>query len=98
MADSYYASERDDMLQRNRRETPRQQTLWTNADLEPIFADQMQLTRVGTQYYLTFGQLRVPVNDGTDRPTDVHDIRPVAQIVFPEEALGRLQKALKNVE
>ncbi len=98
MADTYYARERDNMLHRNRRATPRQQTLWTNADLEPVFADQVQLTRVGSQYYLTFGQLRVPVNVGEDHAAEVREIRPVAQIVFPTDALDQLQKALRNIE
>lgn len=65
---------------------------WVEGEgLEPLTAQHLHLSKVESQYYLTFGQLRPPVLDfENDADPIIAEIRPVVQLVVPEEALGRI--------
>ncbi len=76
----------------------RLEVTWVSAeDLEPVFVDNLHLALVNNQYYLTFGQLRLPMVF-PDPPTKGR-IHPVARFVIPREALQNIIALLReNVE
>lgn len=88
--ESYYSLDNDDMLRVDRRRVPRPQAYWGNAEeLEPRFADHVQLSRVESHYHLTFGQSYVPIT--TDSGTaPVNEIRPIARMIIPQEVIRRM--------
>ena len=95
--EAYYSLERDSMLRVDRRQERRSQTYWVAAtQLEPRFADHVQLTRVDRHYHLTFGQSRVPIAREASEPTAVAEIQPVARLILPEEVTIRLADALQQ--
>ena len=95
--ETYYSLGHDNMLRVNRRQEKRSQTYWVAASqLEPRFADHVQLTRVDRHYHLTFGQSRVPIAREASEPTAVSEIQPVARLILPEEVTIRLATALQQ--
>jgi hypothetical protein len=68
--------------------------------LAPLFSDQVHLAKVAGQFYLTFGQVRVPI--ARPEPGAAVEIRPITQIVIPRHALASLatllQQALEHWE
>jgi hypothetical protein len=94
--ESYYSLDTDDMLRVERRKTTRPQAYWGESDeLEPRFADHVQLSRVESHYHLTFGQSQVPIN--TDSGTaPVNEIRPIARMIIPQEVIRRLVTLIKQ--
>lgn len=70
------------------------EVFWGDADaVEPVFADNLALQRVNEQFYLTFGQIRLPATSAvTDRT--VAEIRPVARLIIPKDALHRVAELL----
>jgi hypothetical protein len=72
------------------------QVSWkSTGDLTPVFADNLHLARINDQFYQTFGQLRLSVGDGPNRP-EVGNIYPVAQFVVPVDALRRISVLLSQ--
>lgn len=61
-------------------------------NLEPVFVDNLHMAQVNNQYYLTFGQLRVPV--GSTRRGEIH---PMACFVLSRESITRLVDLLGKV-
>ena len=95
--ETYYSLGRDSMLRVNRRQEKRSQTYWVAShQLEPRFADHVQLTRVNRHYHLTFGQSRVPIASEASEPAAVSEIQPVARLILPEEVTIRLVAALQQ--
>lgn len=95
--ETYYSLGRDSMLRVDRRQERRPQSYWVaSGQLEPRFADHMQLTRVDRHYHLTFGQSRVPIAREANEPTAVSEIQPVARLILPEEVAIRLAAALQQ--
>lgn len=88
--ESFYSSGKDDMLRVDRRRSPRPQVFWGGGqDLEPRFADHVQLSRVESHYHLTFGQSHVPIT--TDSGTaPVNEIRPIARVIVPRAVIRRM--------
>ena len=88
--ESFYSTEKDDMLRVDRRKTPRPQAYWGSGhDLEPRFADHVQLSRVESHYHLTFGQSHVPIT--TDSGTaPVNEIRPIVRVIIPKDVIRRM--------
>ena len=77
---------------------PVQLTLtWSSADqIDLVHVDHLHLARVKDQFYLTFGQVRMPVD--TSGPL-TGEIRPAARLVLTREALARMVGLLNaNVE
>ncbi len=95
--ETYYSLGHDSMLRVNRRQETRSHTYWVAVtQLEPRFADHVQLTRVDRHYHLTFGQSRVPIAREASEPTAVSEIQPVARLILPEEVTIRLAAALQQ--
>lgn len=71
---------------------------WTGgAELEPVFVDNLHLARVNNQYYLTFGQIRLPVSSGTAPKTG--ELRSMVRLVVTRESLERIVALLnRNLE
>ena len=68
---------------------------WGSAEhLEPIFADNLHLQRIGDLFYLTFGQVRVPVLEGEQTKRLVAEIHPMARMIVPKAALDRIADLL----
>jgi hypothetical protein len=69
---------------------------WGQADhLEPVFADNLHLQRLNNQFYLTFGQIRLPAAaPGTERV--VAEIRPLVRLVIPRENLKQIANLLSR--
>ncbi len=88
--EAYYSLETDDMLRVDRRRVARPQVVWgMTDDLEPRFADHVQIAKVGSHYHLTFGQSHVPIT-GDSGAIPVHDIRPIARMIIPKDVIRRL--------
>ena len=88
--ESFYSMETDDMLRVDRRKVPRPQAYWgSGSDLEPRFADHVQLYRVESHYHLTFGQSQVPITAGSGA-APVNEIRPIARVIVPKEVIRRM--------
>jgi len=95
--ETYYSLGRDSMLRVNRRQERRPQSYWVaSGQLEPRFADHVQLTRVDRHYHLTFGQSRVPIAREANEPAAVSEVQPVARLILPEEVAIRLAAALQQ--
>jgi len=95
--DGYYSVERDNMLRVNRRGAHRPQSYWVLGDnLEPHFADHVQLTKVDQHYHLTFGQSRVPISREENEPASVTEIQPIVRLVLPEGVVERLEATLRR--
>ncbi|UCG88981.1 MAG: hypothetical protein JSW71_10775 [Gemmatimonadota bacterium] len=95
--ESYYSLERDNMLRVDRRSAQRTQSHWVVGDnLEPRFADHVQLTKVDQHYHLTFGQSRVPIVREENEPTPVTEIQPIVRLVLPEGVLQRFEATLRR--
>jgi len=95
--DSYYSVERDNMLRVNRRRAHRPQSYWVLGDnLEPRFADHVQLTKLDQHYHLTFGQSRVPIMREEHEPTPVTEIQPIVRLILPEDVVHRLEATLRR--
>jgi len=68
---------------------------WTKSDaLDQTYVDHARLQRINEQFYLTFGQIRLPDDAGEDDSAIVAEIRPVAKVVMTAEALDRLRELL----
>lgn len=93
--ESFYSTEKDDTLRVDRRQTPRPQAYWGSGhDLEPRFADHVQLSRVESHYHLTFGQSHVPIT--TDSGTaPVNEIRPIVRVIIPKEVVRRMMTLIE---
>jgi hypothetical protein len=66
---------------------------WSNPEhLDPVFADQMHLTRMNDQYYLTFGQIRPTFADVGKGPpvTTRAEVRPMVRITMSREILQKV--------
>ena len=95
--DSYYSVERDNMLRVNRRSAHRPQSYWVLGDnLEPRFADHVQLTKLDQHYHLTFGQSRVPIAREEHEPAPVTEIQPIVRLILPEDVVHRLEATLRR--
>jgi hypothetical protein len=62
--------------------------------VKPIFADQLQITRVGDVYHLTFGQVQIgdALKEGQRAA-----VEPVVRVVASKEAVSRMINLLENV-
>ena len=58
-----------------------------------MFADNVLLQRVGDQFYLTFGQVRLPAIQGPVK-RGVAEIRPMVRVIIPKDALERIADLL----
>jgi hypothetical protein len=67
--------------------------------LKPAFVDQLQLVGANGQFYLVFGQTRIPV--GVEKPKSIQ-IEPVASFIVPASAIqsiaALLQRTAERVE
>ena len=75
---------------------PALEAYWGKADhLEPVLVDNLHLQRVNNQYYLTFGQIRLPL---VEAPTErvVAEIRPMTRLIIPRDALRRIVELLSR--
>lgn len=70
---------------------------WSDADhLDPVFADNMHMVLVNDQYYVTFGQLRLPI---VPENSGIGKIHPIARLIVPRDALQRIVEVLtRNLE
>jgi len=69
---------------------------WADASqLDPIYADQLHLVRLENQFFLVFGQTRLPVVEGRSSTVDA-EIKPMARFVVSKEALGRMINLLNQ--
>ena len=69
------------------------ESFWGNADqLDLVFVDNIHVQRINDQFYLTFGQVRPPVEIPPSRM--VAEIRPVARLVVPRDALTKIVELL----
>ncbi len=67
-------------------------------DLEPVFADHLHVNRANDQFYLTFGQTQVPVLDKPEAPGAITaEIRPIARLIVPLNALERMRDLLRRI-
>jgi len=64
--------------------------------LEPIFADNLHLQRINDQFYLTFGQVRLPLIETNPAERVVAEIRPVVRLIVPKDALQRVVNMLSR--
>jgi hypothetical protein len=95
--ESYYSMERDNMLRVDRRKAHRPQSYWVVGDnLEPRFADHVQMTKVGQHYHLTFGQSRVPIAREENEPAEVTEIQPIVRLILPEDVTRRFEATLRR--
>lgn len=94
--EAYYSLETDDMLRVDRRKVARPQAVWGTSDaLEPRFADHVQIAKVESHYHLTFGQSHVPIT-GDSGAIPVHDIRPIARMIIPNDVIRRLMTLIQT--
>ena len=74
------------------------QAVWIGApEVKPIFADQMQVTRVGDVYHLTFGQIQVGAGIKKEHGTQTA-IEPVVRLVVSEDAMHRISALIEKVK
>jgi hypothetical protein len=72
--------------------------VWVEAqELKPIFADQLQVTRIGDVFHLTFGQVLVGLGH-KEEPGSTPGIEPVVRVVISREALARMADLLTKVK
>ena len=78
------------------RGAPRLRAVWNNevaSHLEQLFADNLHLAQVNDQFFLTFGQTRVPIIEVENQSEAmIAEIRPVAKLVIPKVAFERIAK------
>jgi hypothetical protein len=66
---------------------------WSSGDhLELQFVDSLHLAVINDQYYLTFGQFRLPVDDKATTKGTGAEIRPMARLVL---SVGGMEKVLR---
>jgi hypothetical protein len=71
--------------------------VWVEAPaVKPVFADQLQVTRIGDVYHLAFGQV-LPGSAHKAEPGDEALIEPVFRVVASQEALARMAELLNKV-
>ncbi|MEK7239199.1 MAG: hypothetical protein AAB224_01300 [Gemmatimonadota bacterium] len=71
---------------------------WEDATSIPQpFVDQLHIRVVQGNYYLTFGQLNLPVFDGEPPEDFVARIHPVARMVVPAPEMERMLEALRRI-
>jgi hypothetical protein len=70
---------------------------WGDAEhLEPIFVDNIHLARVNDQFYLTFGQIRLPVKGVT---SSSGELRPMVRLVLTKDTVEKITVLLaRNLE
>ena len=69
---------------------------WTPGQKLPLsFADQLHMTRIGDQVYVTFGQTRLPVT-GEGEEGFSAEIDSVASLVIPTQSLERMVQVLQS--
>lgn len=69
------------------------QAQWSNADhLDPVFADNLHVMRLNEQFYLTFGQIRLPMTEAQD--SMVGELRTMVRLVVPKDALQRTRSTI----
>lgn len=71
---------------------------WMNAqELPLVLADQVHIQAVPGRYYITFGQVNLPVFVGAP-PSDFRaDVRPVVRLVISTEDFKRILSAVDGV-
>jgi hypothetical protein len=70
---------------------------WAEAPhLDLLFADNLYLTRVNDQYYLSFGHLYPSVEQPKDASSLTAELRPVVRLMVPKEALKRMVDLLSR--
>lgn len=66
---------------------------WGSVDsLDLLFADNVHLALVNDQFYVTFGQTRVPVAE--DMGSTQAEIRPVSRLVISKDAFKKIASLL----
>lgn len=72
------------------------QLIWsTPVDLEPVYVDNMLLQKANEQYYVTFGQVRLPVSQAAPANATL-EIRPVVRIIVSSQALRGMLEVLNR--
>jgi hypothetical protein len=71
--------------------------VWGEApNVRPVFADQLQVTRVGDVYHLAFGQVQ-PGSVSAQETGGKALIEPVLRVVASQEALARMADLLNKI-
>ncbi len=69
---------------------------WGDAnELEQVLADELQIQSVNNRFYLTFGQILVPVVE--PKEGQVVEIRPVGRFVVSKTSLEKIRNLLERV-
>ena len=72
--------------------------VWADAlAVDPVFVDELYLQMVNDRYYLTFGQLRLPLVDPSDSSEPiVAQLQPVVRLIVAKGTLKRFAAALSG--
>jgi hypothetical protein len=69
--------------------------VWVDTeDPEPTFADEVYIQGIGDRFYLTFGQVRLPL--AAEEGPVTAQIRAVARLIVPKESLKRIVEVLSR--
>lgn len=67
---------------------------WGNTeDLETVFVDNLYFQVINDQVYLTFGEVRVPLDPDV---TDVVEIRPMMRLITTPRAARKMVEVMSN--
>jgi hypothetical protein len=71
------------------------QAVWVDTEEpEPAFVDEVYIQGVADRFYLTFGQIRLPL--AAEEGPVTAQIRAVARVIVPKESLRRIVDALSR--
>lgn len=67
------------------------------AGLPTLYANQVYITHAGTEFYVVFGEVQLPVLVNV-RPEDIGEleVKPVAKLVFTPEAIIPIVEAMAD--
>jgi hypothetical protein len=66
-------------------------------ELPLVFADQVHIQRVPDRFYVTFGQVNLPIISGAPPSGFRADVRPVIRLVITAEDMRRIVGAIQTV-
>jgi hypothetical protein len=71
-------------------------TWGSSEDLQTIYVNQLHLNHGGDEFYLTFGELPLPLfTDKSDIPEEMKII-PKVRLAIPPDAMERIAAAIKD--